>query len=271
MAEVATNVLHNVGNVLTSVNVSATVVADSLRKSKTSGLTRLVGLLREHESDLGTFISSDPRGKQLPRFLGQLAEHLQAEQQSSIKELDLLRSHIDHIREIVTMQQTYAKVSAIKELVCVSDLVEDSLRLNLGALSRHRVELVREFQDMPRMLLEKHKVLQILVNLISNAKYACDGAGENDKRLTLHVGTNAETGRAYISVSDNGVGIPEENLTRIFNHGFTTRASGHGFGLHSSALAAREIGGALTVRSDGLGTGATFTLELPLEATSSAA
>jgi PAS domain S-box-containing protein len=268
MAEVATAVLHNVGNVLTGVNVSATVVADSLRKSKASGLTRLVGLLREHEADLGTFVSSDPRGKQLPRYLGQLAEHLQAEQQSSLKELEVLRSHIEHIREIVTTQQSYAKVCAIKELVRVSDLVEDSLRLKVGALSRHGVEFVREFQDLPPMLLEKHKVLQILVNLISNAKYACADSGEKDKRLTLRVGTHAETGRVCISVSDNGVGIPEENLTRIFNHGFTTRATGHGFGLHSSALAAREMGGRLTVHSEGLGRGATFTLELPVETAS---
>ena len=269
MAEVATNVLHNVGNVLNSVNVSATVVADSLRKSKVAGLGRLVGLLREH--DLGTFISSDPRGRQLPQYLTQLAEHLQADQQVSLKELDLLRSHIEHIREIVTMQQTYAKVSVIKELVRVSDLVEDSLRLNLGALTRHGVDLVREFQDLPPMQLEKHKVLQILVNLISNAKYACDEAPGDDKRLILRVGTHSETGRACISVKDNGVGIPQENLERIFNHGFTTRASGHGFGLHSSALAAKEMGGSLTVHSDGRGTGATFTLELPLQTESESA
>jgi len=265
MAEVATNVLHNVGNVLNSVNVSATVVAESLRKSKVVGLGRLVGLLREHEHDLGTFISSDPRGRQLPQYLAQLAEHLQVDQQASLKELDLLRTHIEHIREIVTMQQTYAKVSAIKDLVSVSDLVEDSLHLNLGALTRHGVDLVREFQDLPPLRLEKHKVLQILVNLISNAKYACDDVPGDDKRVILRVGTHSETGRVYISVKDNGVGIPKENLERIFNHGFTTRASGHGFGLHSSALAAKEMGGFLTVHSDGPGAGATFTLELPLQ------
>jgi signal transduction histidine kinase len=69
-----------------------------------------------------------------------------------------------------------------------------------------------------------------------------------------------------MTVSDNGVGIASENLTRIFNHGFTTRKDGHGFGLHSGALAAREMGGALWAQSDGPGKGATFTLELPLSA-----
>ncbi len=112
------------------------------------------------------------------------------------------------------------------------------------------------------MTTEKHKVLQILVNLMRNAKYACDESGRNDKRLTVRL-TNGDD-RVRISVIDNGVGIPAENLTRIFNHGYTTRKDGHGFGLHSAALAARELGGALQVRSQGAGFGATFTLELPV-------
>jgi signal transduction histidine kinase len=83
-----------------------------------------------------------------------------------------------------------------------------------------------------------------------------------DKQMTVRV-ANGE-GRIKIAISDNGVGIPAENLLRIFNHGFTTRKDGHGFGLHSGALAARELGGSLSVRSGGLGEGATFTLELPV-------
>jgi signal transduction histidine kinase len=128
-------------------------------------------------------------------------------------------------------------------------------------LSRHEVEVVREFESVPTLNVEKHKILQILVNLLRNAKYACHDSERADKRLTVRV-ANGE-GRIRISVIDNGVGIPPENLTRIFNHGFTTRKDGHGFGLHSSALAAKEMGGSLTVRSDGVGQGATFTLELP--------
>jgi signal transduction histidine kinase len=160
------------------------------------------------------------------------------------------------------MQQTYASFGGVKEMIDVVHLVEDSLRINAGALSRDEVEVVREFESVPILNVEKHKILQILVNLLRNAKYACDESGRADKRLTLRV-ANGE-GRIRISVIDNGVGIPPENLTRIFNHGFTTRKDGHGFGLHSSALAAKEMGGSLTVHSDGPGQGASFTLELPL-------
>jgi PAS domain S-box-containing protein len=262
MAEVATNVLHNVGNVLNSVNVSATLVVDNIKESKISSLARVVALLREHEGDLGMFITSDPRGKHLPAYLAELSEHLLADQEVTLNELHALSKNIEHIKEIVTMQQSYAKISGLKEIIKVSDLVEDSLRLNAGALQRHGVEVVREFEDVPAINIEKHKVLQILVNLVRNAKYACTESGRPDKKLTVRV-SNGGHG-LKISVIDNGVGIPPELLARIFNHGFTTRKEGHGFGLHSGALTAQEMNGSLTVQSDGLGRGASFTLELPL-------
>jgi signal transduction histidine kinase len=262
MTEIATNVLHNVGNILNSVNVSATLAADSVRKSKTDTLAKVAALLQDHEHDLGAFITTDPKGKQVPSYLARLSGHFLADQQATLQELDSLRKNVEHINEIVSMQQNYAKVSGVKEIVHIPDLVEDSLRMNLGALRRHGVEVIRDFEPVPPMSVEKHKILQILVNLLRNAKYACDDSGRADKRLTVRVANGRE--RLKISVIDNGVGIEPENLTRIFNHGFTTRKQGHGFGLHSGALAAREMGGSLTVHSDGPGKGAAFTLELPV-------
>ncbi len=261
MAEIATNVLHNVGNVLNSVNISTGLIVQSVKQSKASSLARVVTLLQEHAHDLGEFITQDSRGKHVPAHLAQLAEHLQAEQQANVRELELLRRNVEHIKQIVAMQQNYASFGGVKEMINVVHLVEDSLRINEGDLSRHELEVVREFEEVPPLNSEKHKILQILVNLLRNAKYACQDSERADKRLTVRV-ANGE-GRVRISVMDNGVGIPPENLTRIFNHGFTTRKDGHGFGLHSGALAAKEMGGSLTVHSDGPGQGAEFTLELP--------
>ncbi|MEP6668127.1 MAG: ATP-binding protein [Chthoniobacter sp.] len=261
MAEVATNVLHNVGNVLNSVNISAGLIVKRVMKSRAPSLARVVALLREHEQDLGAFIAHDERGKHLPAHLAQLSTHLVADQEAMVTELDSLRRNVEHIKDIVATQQKYAVVGGVKEMVDVVDLVEDSLRMSEGALRRHGVEFIREFETVPPMNFEKHKILQILVNLVRNAKHACQDSDRADKRLTLRV-TNGKD-RVSISVTDNGVGVPQENLARIFNHGFTTRKGGHGFGLHSGALAAREMGGSLTVQSDGRGQGATFTLELP--------
>ncbi|MEO5959791.1 MAG: PAS domain S-box protein, partial [Opitutaceae bacterium] len=261
MAEVATGVLHNVGNVLNSVNVSSTILTDQVKASRIDNIGKLADLLRENEADLGNFIAHDPRGRQVTAFLDTLSTHLRKEQSEMLLELESLRKNIDHIKDIVAMQQSYAKVSGLAEMLPITDLVEDALRMNRGGLEHHGVALVRDFRANPVVTVEKHKVLQILVNLMRNAKHACEESGRGDKCMTVQV--SAEPARVKITVSDNGVGIPPENLTRIFAHGFTTRREGHGFGLHSGALAAQELGGALTAYSEGVGRGASFVLELP--------
>ncbi len=262
MAEVATGVLHNVGNVLNSMNVSATLTQDILRHSKTTSLLRTASLLEEHRTDLVAFLTTHPQGSLVPGFIVKLAHLLDGENQKLLKESAALSKNVEHVKEIIAMQQTYARVSGLVETVQVNDLVEDALRMNTSALDRHGVETIREFAAVPPIPVEKHKVLQILVNLIRNAKYACDESGRTDKRMIMR-SSNGD-GRVRISIIDNGVGIPPENLTRIFGHGFTTRKDGHGFGLHSAANAAKEMGGQLSVHSDGTGRGASFTLELPV-------
>jgi PAS domain S-box-containing protein len=264
MAEVATGVLHNVGNVLNSVNVSSTLLVDLLKRSKIGNVGRVAALMQGNAAHLGEFMIQDPKGRKIPAFLADLAKHLALEQVVALKELAGLHKNIEHIKEIVTMQQSYAKVSGVTQAMKVQDLIEEALRMNEGALARHGVQLVRDYKtDLPEITVDKHTVMQILINLMRNAKYACDDAAVfGDKQITVRA-SNGE-GRVKISVIDNGIGIPPENLTRIFSHGFTTRKGGHGFGLHSGALAAKGMGGSLTVHSDGPGQGATFTLELPV-------
>ncbi len=262
MAEVATAVLHNVGNVLNSVNVSATVIAEKVRASEVSSLPKVCELLNDPPVDLGAFITSDPRGQLIPGFLTALAGHLAEEHAFLLNELNSLQKNVEHIKEIVTTQQSYASVSGVLETLSVGELIEDALRLNAATLSGHNIRVTRQFVDVPPVCVDRHKVLQILVNLIRNAKSALRERGHDDKRLKLQI-AHAENDRVRISVTDNGVGIPAENLTRIFGHGFTTKRNGHGFGLHSGALAAKQMGGTLSVRSEGPGQGATFILELP--------
>ena len=263
MAEVATGVLHNVGNVLNSVNVSAMFIADRLAKSRVAHLTNVAAVLRENAADLGQFLTTDPKGKKLPDFITSLAERLSVEQAELMGEVESLAKNIAHIKEIVTVQQTYAKVSGIIEVLPATDLVEDALEMNGAAFHRHGVEVVREFAAVPPVLVDRHKVLQVLINVIRNAKYAVSECSRRDKRIVVRIGANGDR-RVKIAVADNGIGIAPENLARIFAHGFTTKKDGHGFGLHSAALAATEMGGSLFAHSDGPGHGATFTLELPM-------
>ncbi|SCY28441.1 MULTISPECIES: DAHL domain-containing protein [unclassified Pseudomonas] len=264
MAEIATNVLHNVGNVLNSVNISADLVSRKLRSSKALGLGKAMQLINEHTDDLGHFLTEDAKGKLLPGYLNQLVEAIASEQQSLTDELAQLSKSVDHIKDIVSTQQSYAGASSLLEPLVVSELLEDALRMNSGALTRHHVTVIKEYGDVPRIMGDKHRLLLILINLISNAKYAMAGVSNDARNMTLKAAV-VDGQTLQISVKDEGEGIPEENMTRIFAHGFTTRKEGHGFGLHSCALAAIEMNGHLTAHSEGPGKGATFQLQVPLK------
>jgi PAS domain S-box-containing protein len=262
MAEIATGVLHNVGNVLNSLNVSASILASGMRSSKAESLGKVGLLLSEHSADLATFLTEDPKGKKIPEFLDALSRHFASERERLLKEIEAMQKNVDHIKEIVSMQQAYATMGGMLESVDAASLMEDALRLNNGILVRNPVAVIKDYQPVPDLIAEKGKVLQILVNLIRNGKHACDETARPDRALTLRV-TPGEPGRVHLIVQDNGIGIPAENLLKIFQHGFTTKTEGHGFGIHSSANAAREMKGSLSVYSDGPGQGTTFTLDLP--------
>ncbi len=263
MAEVATGVLHNVGNVLNSVNISTALLNEQLDKSRAANVGRIAQLLRSHSADLGAFLTNDPKGRALPEYLAELGQRLDAERLKMHGELQGLAANIEHIKEIVSMQQSYARVSGETESLAAVELIEDALRMNAAAFTRHGVTLRRDFTPVPFISVDKHKVLQVLTNLMRNAKYAVDETADPQKLITVSTRIVAG-GFIAIAVTDNGIGIAPENLTRIFAHGFTTRKEGHGFGLHSGALAAKEMGGALTAESAGIGRGATFTLTVPI-------
>jgi C4-dicarboxylate-specific signal transduction histidine kinase len=265
MSEVATGVLHNVGNVLNSINISASIVAEHLNEFNVANIARAANLMREHAGDIGDFMANDPKGRQLPDYLAQLASHLSAEQSLLLKEISFVKMKIEHVKEIVAAQQNYGKVMGLEEPVNVEELIRDVFRIHATELAEHAVQVRYEFlPGLPKILMDKHKVLQILLNLLSNAKHAVVDSGRQDKQVTVQV-TNGDN-RLRIAMTDNGVGIQPANIRKIFNHGFTTRTNGgHGFGLHSGALAAKEMGGALRARSDGPGEGATFTLEIPFK------
>ncbi|MBL9137418.1 MAG: HAMP domain-containing protein, partial [Verrucomicrobiales bacterium] len=262
MAEVATGVLHNVGNILNSVNVTANLLRDWSKSTKIHSLSKLADLLRQNQATLDAYLSRDPTGKQVPEFLIKLAEHLEGEVETVRTEVESLCERIEHIKQIVTMQQGYARVSGLRETLPMQELVEDAIRMTGNSLARHGVQVIRKYSEVPPVVADKHALLQILINLIRNAKDAMATVPADARRLTLTLETTASD-CVRVTVQDTGIGISRENLTRIFSHGFTTKRDGHGFGLHSGANAAKQMGGRLFVHSDGPGHGALFVLELP--------
>jgi predicted ATPase/signal transduction histidine kinase len=266
MAEIASNVLHNVGNTLTSAVISLEEMRAATKASRASRIRQLAQLVQEHRGALADFFTQDRRGTRLPDYLSALGEELLSEQDQLRKNLETVSWHVEHIRAIIEVQQTYAKTSVFIDECDLAKLVEDVLSIQRAALERHGVSVRTEIASPCRGRLDRHKVLQILLNLLSNAKYAMDEVRPDQRRLFVRLWT--EEKRAHIQVVDTGVGFSAELQERLFSHGFTTRKGGHGFGLHSCALAASLLGGSLTLVSDGPGKGATATLELPLDAPS---
>ena len=262
MAEIATNVIHNVGNVLNSINVSISQTTEISRGLKISNLKKVAELLQEH-ADEPNFLTENEKGKRIPGYLSLIAEEFSKDQTDIEAELEATKRHLQHVKMIVSMQQEYATATRVIERVDLAEVLEDAIGMSSGSIERHRITLYRDFSTGIMLMLDKHRVMQILVNLIRNAKHAVQEI-ELDERVLRIAVTEVSDQKVSIEISDNGVGIPAENLVKLFNHGFTTKRKGHGFGLHSGANAAKELGGSLTAHSDGLGKGATFTLTLPI-------
>jgi len=261
MAQIATNVLHNVGNVLTSVNVSAHVLAKQVRHSPASRVSDVAQLLDEQAGDLMTFFGPGGRGRLLPDYLRELALALGSERERLLAELQRLCSSVDHIKNVIVMQQSYAGAGGLLEVASIVDIVEDALRIQEGSMVRHAVQVRRDYAPVDATLLDRTRLMQILVNLLKNARQAMD---EVEGESCLDVGVRHEAGCIVVTLRDNGCGISPQDLHSIFSRGFTTKPDGHGFGLHSCSIAAQEMGGSLTVSSDGPGMGATFVLRLPV-------
>lgn len=263
-AEIAGSVLHNIGNVLNSVNVSTTLLSDRLRTMRLAHLARATRLLAEHAADLPHFLTTDDRGRRLPAFLAELSQHLCQEQTELLVEMGELERSIDRIKVIVAAQKTYTQADALQEPASLVEIVNESIQVHLSAFEHNAVQIVRDVAAVPAARLSRYRLTQILVTLLNNARQACDDSPGADRQMVLRVRMDHPES-VMLEVSDNGVGIAPEHLARIFAPGFTTRSTGHGFALHSAALAAAEMGGSLTARSAGRGQGASFVLRLPLQ------
>jgi NO-binding membrane sensor protein with MHYT domain len=262
MAEVATGVLHNVGNVLNSLGVSVSVVQSQLRTSRVGDVQRVASLLVSQGDRIADFLANDERGRLALNYLVQLSEHLAAENKGLQTEAAAIADHVQHICTIVAAQQTHALRGGVTEVVDVAELMDSAIAIHFAASVD--VAINREYDRVPPMTVDRHKLIQIVANLLTNACDAIKSLSGGPRELTVRIHARGP-GDLVIQVRDSGVGIEPAALRRIFEFGFTTKKHGHGFGLHTSAILAKELGGELTVRSEGPGRGAEFTLRLPYD------
>lgn len=262
-AEIAKSVLHNIGNVMNSLNVSAKLHVEAISTSRAPNLGRAAKLLKDNQENLAEFIQSSRQGRRLPEYLITVSEHLMEENRRLYNEAMAMVQHIEHMRDIIALEQVNGRASTFEEQSDLAGLVEQALALEGSILMDDSITIERNYADLPPQMITRGQFLQVLVNLISNARHAVSATGvKGERRVSLGISA-PRGGRIFVTVTDTGCGISETNLARIFTHGFTTRKDGNGFGLHHAALLADEMGGRLRAESEGDGRGATFTLELP--------
>jgi len=264
MAVIATDSIHNIGNILNSVNVSIEEVSNILGTSMLSGLHKLARLLGDHESNLGDFFLNDPRAKLLPRYLSGLEKTLSDEHNAIHQEIDCLTTKFNLMRDVVMTQQSYAKMNLETVDASIIELIEDSLRIHAPSISENQIHIHRDYRHKLTATIAKAKLVHVITNLIKNSRDALLTKPEDSPRhLWIRI-SKRDQNWGEIRISDNGCGIKQDVLNRIFNHGFTTKTNGFGFGLHSCANLMTEMGGYVQARSEGEGRGATFILNFPL-------
>ncbi|MDY6822772.1 MAG: ATP-binding protein [Thermodesulfobacteriota bacterium] len=261
MAEIATGIIHNVGNVLNSIKTSAYIILDQLAESQIKGLKRANNLLRENMDNIEDFITSNPKGKRLMEYYLAIEQNIEEEQQDIKNNIERLNEKLIIIEEIIAAQQNYATKAAFSEALPIADVIEDALTMQTGAIDRHGLKIIKDYHTTPLLSVQKTKLIHVLINLIKNAKDAMINTPPDEKQLTITI--DSDENLVLVKITDNGCGIKSEHLEKVFTHGFTTKKTGHGFGLHSAANFMTEMGGRIWAESNGPDTGATFVLAFP--------
>ncbi len=262
MADIASGTLHNVGNILNSVKVSAQLIRTNLNVSNVSNFKRANDLLRENIDRLEDFIVNDPKGKKLMDYYLKLESIILEEHRHVMDNLDRLNEKIDMIADVIAAQQSYAGISSLTEVYSLETIIEDALTLQSGSINQYGIKIIRDITPLPLIPIQKTKLVHIIINLIKNAKESMVDLPVNNRVMKISIEQKGEY--AYMKISDSGSGISEKNLKKIFTHGFTTKKDGHGFGLHSCANYMMEMHGKIWAESEGEGKGATFVLQFQL-------
>ncbi|MDG5767142.1 two-component regulator propeller domain-containing protein [Balneolales bacterium ANBcel1] len=258
MADVATNVLHNIGNILNSVNVSAVMIRELLGKSHLKGFRKANAMLKGNREDIRNFVLNDPKGEQLLNYYMALDQPVKEEYDELMVQIGRLSDKIQLIMDVVSAQQSYSMAGRIQNDLPLEPIIEDTLTLQDEMSQDSRLVIVRDFKEVDPVRVEKSKLVHVLINVLKNAREAIREAKPEKGVITLS--TRQDEKYIYFSVHDNGIGISASQLEKVFTHGFSTKKSGHGYGLHSCANYMQEMGGFIQAASDGRGRGATFTI-----------
>jgi C4-dicarboxylate-specific signal transduction histidine kinase len=263
MSQVATNVIHNVGNILNTVNVSVETLLNKLKNSEYENLIKCIDMINEHIDDLSTYLIKDSKGSLLPEYIRNVSQVLQNQKEDFKSEMLFIHKNVQTINRIIAAQQSLTGHSGDEQSIGVQEIIEDTLKICSDDIIKNNIIIKRDYHDLTSVCINKIKLLQILINLLCNARDALIESSVKEKIISISLSTLGDN-KFCIKISDNGIGITSENLKNIFTFGFTTKNMGHGFGLHSCLNSVLEMKGELKAESEGLNKGACFVLELPM-------
>ncbi len=261
MAEIATGILHDVGNLLNSVNVSCGLLHSALETKAVDGLQKCNTMFQEHLNDLPAFFANDPRGRKLPQLYVKIGEVLHQEWMHVARENERIQRTVDVIREVIGTQQDNARLSLFEQDIDVGEVINEVLALQQTYITDAHVKIDKDFDPGLQLKTQKAKLIFVMVNLIRNAVDAVRSTEEEKRLIQIRAFVNDTA--TFVQVEDNGIGIPPDNMAKIFTHGFTTKPSGHGFGLHACANFMKEMRGSIGADSPGEGQGTVFQLKFP--------
>lgn len=262
MSEVATSILHNVGNVMNSVNINLSLIKENLEKINLEKLIIVSQMIKDNAHNNRYFVD-DHKGKIIPDYISSSSKNLLNIFNVISEEVKSLDVNLSHIKDIVIMQKDLSGVSGIKEFLTIPEIIETAINICFVDASHGDIKINKIYETNESFLVDKTKLLQVVVNLLRNAKDALNLSKILNKKIDIII-KKTDQHQVRITIKDNGMGIDPENLIRIFSFGYTTKKSGHGFGLHSSAIAIHEMDGEINVKSDGLGKGAEFNIFIPI-------
>ena len=261
MYQMATGVLHNVGNALNSINIATQNICNLAKDSKVPQLLKASRILEKHQGDITHFLSQDPTGVLLPEYLQSVGKFLVDDLARLREEVEELQRHCNLIRQLINTQQFYAKIEPTPSVLNLSTLINDALQFEKVSLERHKIQVTVDVSATGFISGNQSKVLHVFLNLIKNAKESLLCAEQKQRKLKIT--TRRDRDQLLVFISDDGLGLSKSQLNRMFNYGFTTKQEGHGFGLYTCDQTMKELGGTISVTSEGLGKGATFKLVFP--------
>ncbi len=257
MAEIATDTIHNVGNILNSVQTSILSIEEILYKSESLNYQKACELLKANLNNLDNFIQNDPKGKKLIEYFLALSDLFNDERGSINRLTERLKEKVEAITNVIASQQSYVGANLFAKHP-LEQIVNDALSILSETIDSYQITTIKFFEEVPVINIQKTKLVHIIINLIKNACEAMRSKTIMDRKL--HLSITADNSSVYLKITDNGAGIPEREINKIFTHGYTTKANGHGFGLHSCANYMAEMRGEINVESAGIEKGSTFIL-----------